>query len=311
MPDNSWITPYIFPPGKCLSLSPSQGIVYKLSDNTVIKLPFQYPVKALQDSEEAEYQIEMSLRSMTLFEKEKKFYDLLAENPHSNLATRISTNPQAHDSPTHGFILEHFNPLLRVWGEHSEDTHFLWIQQLLSALERLEKLGYTHGDLKTDNLGIDEHHNLRLFDFGSIIHCQEEGFKEQVMEDHFKLATCIHYLASGIDPFANVGSYAKVKQITNDLKRGGGVVHSTASVFEGIIQAGWMEATASNFSQLRQSVASAIGSLDWDQEDVKPEIATAHYNVSALEKQLSWLDKQEYCAAWEAIGYAVPHENWS
>lgn len=310
MPNNSWITPYNFHPEKCLSLGPSQGIVYKLSDKTVIKLPFQYPVKALQYSEEAEDQIEMSLRSMTLFEKEKRFYDLLAENPHSNLATRIPTNPQAHGSPTHGFILEYFNPLLRVWSEHSENTYLVWIQQLLSALERLEELGYTHGDLKTDNLGIDEHHNLRLFDFGSIIHCQEEGYKEQVMEDHFKLATCIHFLASGIDPFANVRSYAEVKQITNDLKRGEGVVDSTASVFEETIQAGWTGATASNFSQLRQSVASAMSSSDWDQEDVKPEVATAHYDVSALEKQPSWLDKQEYCAAWKAIGYEVPHEKW-
>ncbi|KAF2431958.1 hypothetical protein EJ08DRAFT_696101 [Tothia fuscella] len=268
MPNNSWITPYIFPPGKCLSLSPSQGIVYKLSDKTVIKLPFQYPVKALQDLEEAEEQIELSLQSMTLFEKEKKFYDLLAENPHSNLATRISTNPQ------------------------------------------LEKLGYTHGDLKTDNLGIDKHHNLRVFDFGSILHCQEEGFKEQVMEDHFKLATCIHFLASGIDPFAKARNYAEVKQITNNLKRGEGVVHSTASVFEEIIQAGWTGAIASNFSQLRQSVASAIGSLDWDREDIKPEVATAYCDVPVLEKQLSWLDKQEYCTAWKATGYEVPDENW-
>ncbi|KAE9983195.1 hypothetical protein BLS_004824 [Venturia inaequalis] len=310
MPNNSYITPYHFHPEKCLSLGPSQGIVYRLSDKTVIKLPFQYPVKALKDLEEAEDQIEMSLRSMTLFEKEKKFYDLLAESPHSNLATRIPTNPQTHDSPTHGIILEYLHPLLRVWSEHSEETHFVWIQQLLSALERLEELGYTHGDLKADNLGIDKHHNLRLFDFGSIIHYREEGFKEQVVEDHFKLATCIHFLASGIDPFANVNSYAEVKQITNSLRRGEGVVHSAASFFEETIQAGWTGATASNFSQLRESVASIIGSSDFDQEYVRPEVAIAYYDVSALEKQLSWLDKQEYCAAWKAIGFEVPHENW-
>ncbi|QDS76090.1 hypothetical protein FKW77_006189 [Venturia effusa] len=252
----------------------------------------------------------MSLRSMMLFEKEKKFYDLLAENPHSNLAKRIPTNSQAHGSLMREIILEYFNPLLRVWSEHSEKTHFVWIQQLLSALERLEELGYTHGDLKTDNVGIDRHHNLRLFDFGSVIHCQEAGFREQVMEDYFKLTTCIHFLASGIDPFANVRSYAEVKQITNDLKRGEGVVHSSASMFEEIIQAGWTGQTASDFSQLRQSIASEIGSSDWNQEDVGPEVDTAPYDVSTLEKQLSWLDKQEYCAAWEEMGYEVPHENW-
>lgn len=285
-------------------------MVYKLSDSTVIKLPFQYPVKASEDREEAEEQIEMSLRSMALFEKEKKFYELLAENPHSNLVTRIPMNSQVHDSPMHGFVLEYLNPLPRVWSEHSEETHFVWIQQLLSALGRLEELGYAHGDLKIDNMGIDGRHNLQLFDFGSTIHCQEVGFKEQVTEDHFKLATCIHFLASGTDPFANVKSYAEVKQITNDLKGGKGVVHPTARVFEDIIQAGWTGATTSNFSQLRQSVASKVGSSDWDQVDVRPEFATAHHDISALEKQRSWLDKQEYCEAWKAIGYEVPNENW-
>lgn len=33
MPDNTWFTPY-----------KSQGIVYKLSNNAVVKLSFQYPI---------------------------------------------------------------------------------------------------------------------------------------------------------------------------------------------------------------------------------------------------------------------------
>lgn len=41
------------------------------------------------------------------------------------------------------------------------------IRQLLSALEWLENLEYTHGDLKVDNIGIDENNQLQVFDFSA------------------------------------------------------------------------------------------------------------------------------------------------
>jgi serine/threonine protein kinase len=316
MPDNSWITPYKFLPETGLSIGPSQGIVYKLSDNGVVKVPFQYPVKA---SDEADEQIYMSLRSMALCRREGAFYDLLAKNPHPNLAKRIQINPQAFASQTYGLVLEYFNPLRRVWSDPSRANHVIWIQQLLGALEWLEELGYTHGDLKTDNLGIDKDNNLRLFDFGSITHCQEEGFIHQVIEDHFTLATCIHYLASGIDPFANVKSYVEVKQTLDTLKKGKGVAHPAANSFEEVIQAGWTGTTASNFSQLRRSVALATGQYPSqpsdhnlerrDQGEMGLEVAPDDHDAGSLsEKQSNWMDEQEYRAAWKAMGYEVPDD---
>lgn len=41
-----------------------------------------------------------------------------------------------------------------------------WIQQLTSALEYVEKLGFCHNDLHASNCLLDENLNLKLTDFG-------------------------------------------------------------------------------------------------------------------------------------------------
>jgi serine/threonine protein kinase len=106
----------------------------------------------------------MSLRSFAIFKKESTFYDLLAKKPHPNLAHKLQCKQRS------GIVLQRFIPLERAWKFHMKEMHFIWIQHLLSALAWLENLGYTHGDLKVDNMGIDGNNRLRLFDFGSIRH---------------------------------------------------------------------------------------------------------------------------------------------
>ncbi|ORY00820.1 hypothetical protein BCR34DRAFT_494347, partial [Clohesyomyces aquaticus] len=51
---------------------------------------------------------------------------------------------------------------------------------------------------------------LKLFNFRSIRHYDEEGFAKQVIEDLFTLATCIYFLASSINSIIKANSYAKV-----------------------------------------------------------------------------------------------------
>lgn len=69
-------------------------------------------------------------------------------------------------------------------------------------------------------MGINENNQLRLFNFGSIRHRDKEGFYKQVLEDHFTLATCIHFLASGVNPVAKASSLAEVQRTFNILKEG-------------------------------------------------------------------------------------------
>jgi serine/threonine protein kinase len=252
----------------------------------------------------------MSLRSLSLFKKERVFYDLLAKKPHPNFAQRLQSTKLS------GIILERFKPLEQEWDHSTKEMRLIWIQELLSALEWLEDLGYTHGDLKVHNIGIDGNNQLRLFDFGSVRHYDEEGFYEQVLEDHFTLATCIHFLASGIDPVAKANSLVEVRRTFEILKGGQGVVDEAARDFEEVIRAGWtgVSRSASSFSQLRKVVAGIIGDVDSSkvhQFEEKPSSDSQLVCDSwVVEKETRWMDEDEYCAAWKAKGYEIPDNVW-
>ena len=303
MPDNTYITPYNLSAVACLSQAPSQGLVYQLSDRLVIKLPYQYPVDKALSREDAEEQLDMSLRSFALFEKEAAFYDLLDKSPHPNIARRVPSK-----RTTVGIILERLELLESMWKETTRDIHFQWIMQLLDALERLELLGYTHGDLKLDNIGIDKRNQLQLYDFGSIMQCDEEGFKDQVLKDHSGLATCIHFLACGIDPFARVDSHVELRQRQAELRNGQGVVEDAARDFDQVIQAGWRQVPAAlPFSELRKIIACIIGDDTRATCQLDSDFTSLGLfcNDIVAEKQKMWLDEAEYRTAWTAKGYTM------
>jgi len=90
MPENTWFTPYKFPPSRCLSLGPSRGIVYKLFENAVVKLHFQHPIKDASSHDIANEHLCMSLRSFAVFKKERVFFDLLAEKATSKHCTEAA-----------------------------------------------------------------------------------------------------------------------------------------------------------------------------------------------------------------------------
>ncbi|KAK3207299.1 hypothetical protein GRF29_103g497258 [Pseudopithomyces chartarum] len=301
MPNNTWFTPYKFPPSTCLSLGPSQGIVFELSDEAVIKVPFQYPVTRSPPTDEIHDQIYISLRSLALFKRESAFYTVLAKHPHTNLAQRLPSKLLS------GIVLPRFRSLEQVWSLHTSKTHFTWIKQLVTAVAWLENLGYAHGDLKILNIGIDSHNQLQLFDFGSVTHCEDEGFSEQVLEDHFGLATCIHFIASGVDPTAKANSYAEVKRVLSALKGGRGSIDEAAKDFEKVIQAGWTGAV-STFSALRKDVAD-IGDNWVDQLNLP--VAQSDVDHLTIEEDPRWMNEDAYRAAWKAEGYETPDDIWN
>jgi serine/threonine protein kinase len=301
MPNNTWLTPYKLPPSTCLSIGPSQGVVYQLCDEAVVKVPFQYPVVRMLPEDETNEQIYMSFRSFALYNKESAFYAMLSKNQHPNLLQRLQSNT------IFGIVLPRLRSLEQVWGLQTKETHFTWIQQLLAALGWLEELGYTHGDLKVQNMGIDDHNHLKIFDFGAIRHCNDEDFDEQVLEDHFALATCIHFLASGVDPFAKANSRTEVQQTFSTLRGGQGIVDEAAKDFEKIIQAGWTGAV-SKFASVPKPV-SGTRSNDQPTESFSEAFIVLDHLV--LEEDPRWMNEEAYRAAWEAAGYEVPDDIWS
>ncbi len=301
MPYNTWFTPYKFPPSSCLSLGPSQGIVYQLSENAVVKLPFQYPIgnESSRDTDiEHPY---LSLRSLVIFKKECAFYDLLAEKPHQNIARRQPSK--------YGIILEYLTPLERVWSLSTKETRLKWIDELLSALEWIEGLGYAHGDIKIPNLGIDYNHQLKLFDFGSLVHQDDDDVYEQILEDRFNLANCIHFLASGVSPLNKAECLTQLQQTMSDLRKGKGVVDKAAKDLEEIIQEGWtgMFQLSSSFSQLRGAVAAIIGDIATNSMCFpEGDLQVFDDGDWMAEKKPRWMNEENYRAAWKKKGYEAP-----
>jgi hypothetical protein len=182
-------------------------------------------------------------------------------------------------------------------------------------LEWLECQGYTHGDLKIQNMGIDDNNRLRLFDFGSIIQHEEEGFDEQVLEDYFWLATCIHFLASRVDPIAKANSSKEVQETLRTLKVGLGTVETTAKEFEEVIQAGWTGALpTTSFSSVRKAVAEIVqktsSSKVYRLEDLSTSYPLAYDDV-AIERDLRWMDKEGYRTSCQELGFPTPNDMWS
>ncbi|KAI9843692.1 MAG: hypothetical protein M1837_006160 [Sclerophora amabilis] len=303
MPDNTWITPYRLPSSRCLSLGPSQGMVYKLDENVVVKLPFQYPVD--DTSPETDDHLFLSLQSFALFKKESHFYSLLAEAPHPHIA-RSFRNGQAH-----ALFMECLDPLEEVWGRVTRDTRLGWTTQLLDALAWMESLGYIHGDITIRNMGVDRRSQLKLYDFGSIVHKDEENFHLCVLDDHFSLANTIHFLASGVDPLAKADSLPDLRRIEADLREGTAAVEEEARDLEQVIQDGWrrIPRSKSGFSDLRKIVAEMIGhdstqGLPHRPDNLSLEVTSPHPFLSDEEPQ--WMNEEEYRIAWMEKGYTLP-----
>lgn len=309
MPDNTWFTPYKFQQSKCLSVGPSQGIVYELNEEAVIKLPFQYPVGDGSTTDEAKDHLYLSLRSLALLKRERHFYDLLAEAPHPNIVHRFPS--EREDS----LVLEHLNPIAEAWPFSTRGLRERWIQQLLDALVGIEKLGYLHGDITIRNIAVSHDNQLKLFDFGSIVHYTDEDFDEQVLDDHASLAACIHFLASGVDPLSKAKNVADLQKIRNDLEQGTAIIEEAAGDLEEVIRAGWMRIPRSPFSflQLQKRIADIFGGSAANRLP-SPELkyllgmesTCPAWLYSQPDRDARWMDEVDYRAAWKEKGYEVP-----
>ncbi|KAG8404904.1 hypothetical protein J3459_022358 [Metarhizium acridum] len=137
-----------------------------------------------------------------------------------------------------------------------EDRH-RWALDLLDATSWLEKLGFIHGDLAVRNLGVDSVNTLKIFDFGSSSRSESST---DVITDHFDLATCLHFILSGVDPFAGVQSRSEAIQIRDTLQAGRWTIAQGAEVIGDVIQDGWTgRAGAKSFKDLLNQVTRILG----------------------------------------------------
>ncbi|KAL5315712.1 hypothetical protein ACEPPN_016582 [Leptodophora sp. 'Broadleaf-Isolate-01'] len=307
-----FITPFLDEFDHCLSIgqAPSQGLVYAIDSEIVIKLPFQYIIPDNLD-DDATFYLNHGVRSVVAMERELAVYDAAANRRHSNIARRLKV-----DSP-HCLFLERLQPLDQVWINADEIMRYSWVRDLLRARSFLEELGFNHGDMAIRNLAVDSANRLKLFDFGSATTKHHYDYAADVKRDHFGLATCIHYILTGVDPFANISSVQKVRHVENRLLEGRGTVGAGAEILTDVIQAGWTgQAASTTFCEVKTCVEAIIGVGG-------QEIASAHSedHYQRLEYRCAewlgmatpdqrWMNPDDYCATSRAKGYEVEMEIW-
>lgn len=297
-----WVAPYDLPACDCLSLgrAPSQGIVYAINESIVVKLPVQYCMPDSMD-EDVQDRLESTLQSLDLFAKEARLYDLFARNPHPHIARRIYAKPQTI------LFIKRLLPLKDCLERASQAARHRWVTELCSAVAHLEALGYIHGDLAPRNIGIDGD-SLNLFDFGTAMYTTDDGFDVMKSEEHSALATCIHFILSGVDPFGGVGSMKELRQLQKKIAEGRGEVHPDAQILENVIQDCWTGRNrAMTFATLYQKIRKVLGF-----KEVGRGLDVAHQGALEAERDCvdwlrqartnpRWKSEVEYRSAWNNL----------
>ena len=108
-------------------------------------------------------------------------------------------------------------------GDFSEDIARFYFRQLIWALDYLHSAGYSHRDIKLENLLLDEEYNLKLIDFGfaceeasndwktgTLCYMAPEIFKSEAYDwkktDVFSSGIVLYALLTGKLPFEKASS---------------------------------------------------------------------------------------------------------
>lgn len=86
------VIPFRDRPGECLSVGPSQGLVFAIDSDIVPKLPFQYPIPDEIHDDGVKLYLNRALGSFVAMEKELAVYEALRDQPHANISRRLETN---------------------------------------------------------------------------------------------------------------------------------------------------------------------------------------------------------------------------
>lgn len=285
---------------------PSEGLVYAIDHEIVLKVPFQQLVRDADTSS-----LDQSLKSFVCQERELAVYQSLERNPHANLVRRLKT------SQVDCLFLERLTPLENAWQLSSQQDQRRWALELLDAVSWLERNGWVHGDLAIRNLGVDGTNRLKLFDFGSAIPRSHSDYSNEMARDHFGLATCLHFILSGDDPFSRAQSYSEVREIQRILATGHGLIKPGAKILTDMIQDGWTgHASSLTFGQALQRAISKIKVLD---QSIPLEQSDSHYRqlearcrdwLDQAVRNPDWKNIKDYSLACEAAGHEVDLDVW-
>lgn len=184
------------------------GHIFRLADTaTVVKIAHR--IVNCTAAEEAR-----AAENLEILRRERALYRALATKPpHPNIVQYFLSTDIA--------IFMKFEPdtlerrlSRRFVAPIPEERQFRWVKEIANAASWLESLGYFHGDLRPENILLDETEHVKICDFGR---AQKRGCKIEVAtypfyrpaknavatpaHEQFAIGSCIYTIRTGEVPY--------------------------------------------------------------------------------------------------------------
>ncbi|KAI1291340.1 hypothetical protein F5Y03DRAFT_403314 [Xylaria venustula] len=304
-----------------------KSTVLFLDDDIVVKMYNQFRVVDVELPSSRLY-LELCRGGFIAQEVEQDLFKRIKHDGCSHLVHKIDV-----EEPTCAFF-ERLQPVSSLWDDASLPRRRRWAVELTSAFAAIEELGRIPEDIHVRDLGIDRTGRLRLVGFGAspsppsseeIERFEADGFRfhpadifgKHMQTAHQRLASCLHYLLSGVDPDKEASGFTNLQDLTRfreKVRSGGYAVQPDASPITDILQAAWMLKTGTEtFASIAEKVSSALNQLEIESnEALPPHISDQHYLnlgnrclewLSTQEKNPEWMERSKYKSACEDAGF--------
>lgn len=306
----------------------NQSAVFFLDGDVVLKMQTQTRVTDVALPSEG-LLLDLSWGSFGTHDRESAIFTSLKNAPHPNLVRRLEVDER------YVAFFERLSPLKAVLGEANMARRRRWVMELVSAYAHLENMGLV-SQTRARDLGVDRTGRLKLVGFGSsprkpsvkevaqyeaddsrVGVSPTERYDRDMQRAHQRLACCLHYILSDIDPDQEASTITTLQECTNfrkKVRQGTYPIAPAASCLRDVLQDAWMLKTCSKpFSKIVEETRLAFEGLKVEQaQELAAPLHEDHYRslehrcrewIKAQTWNSQWMSLQEYEEACKHVGH--------